>query len=172
MQLIRRDLLKFCRDPVNLLALGLGSGLARRAPGTFGTLAGLPFLPVFGLIGLPGALLLLLLTAVVGVFICAHASRVMGLDDPGCIVWDEMVGLWVTLFALPLSLPVVIGGFVLFRLFDIFKPWPISWCDRHIKGGLGIMVDDLLAGLCAAGVLRVLLWMGDQIPQIGFVNLL
>lgn len=164
-ELIRRDLLPFCRDPINLLALGFGSGLARRAPGTFGTLAAVPFLLLFVYSGLPLAALLLLVAAVAGVFICGHASRSMGLDDPGCIVWDEMVGLWLTLYAMPLTLTSVVGGFALFRLFDIAKPWPINWCDRNVKGGLGIMVDDLLAGIIAALSLRLVLWLSGQIPH-------
>ncbi|MEL0084043.1 MAG: phosphatidylglycerophosphatase A [Gammaproteobacteria bacterium] len=166
MQLIRRDLLAHCRDPVVLLALGFGSGLARRAPGTFGTLAGLPFLPLFALMGIAGDALVLVIAALAGIYICGHASRAIGVEDPGCVVWDEMVGLWVTLFALPLSVTTVVGGFLLFRLFDIFKPWPVSWCDRNLKGGLGIMVDDLLAGVMAALVLRLLLWLGGLIPTL------
>ncbi|RLA10232.1 MAG: phosphatidylglycerophosphatase A [Gammaproteobacteria bacterium] len=170
MPLIRHDLMPFCRDPINLLALGFGSGLARRAPGTFGTLAGIPFLPLFGLMTLPWASSLLLVAVLAGVLICGHASRSMGLEDPGCVVWDEMVGLWVTLYALPLTFSAVVGGFLLFRLFDILKPWPISWCDRTVKGGLGIMVDDLLAGLFAGLLLRVLLWVTGQVPQILFLG--
>jgi len=169
MSLIRRDLLPYCHDPVNLLALGLGSGLARRAPGTFGTLAALPFLPLFSMIGLPWSTLLLLVSALAGVAICGHAARSMALNDPGCVVWDEMVGLWLTLFALPLNVWSIIGGFLLFRLFDIAKPWPISWFDQNIKGGAGIMVDDLVAGLFAALALRITLWMTGAIPQILFL---
>ena len=168
--LIRRELLGYCRDPVNLLALGFGSGLARRAPGTFGTLAALPFLPLFSWIALPWSGLVLLALALIGIGVCGHAARSMKLDDPGCVVWDEMVGLWLTLFALPLNLVSIVGGFLLFRLFDIAKPWPISWCDRNIKGGTGIMVDDLVAGLLAALLLRVILWVSGLIPQILFLT--
>lgn len=168
--LIRRELLGYCRDPVNWLALGFGSGLARRAPGTFGTLAALPLLPLFSWMVLPWSGLVLVATALAGIFICGHAARSMKLDDPGCVVWDEMVGLWLTLFALPLDPVSIVGGFLLFRLFDIVKPWPISWCDRNIKGGAGIMVDDLVAGLLAALVLRVILWLNGSIPHILFLS--
>ena len=168
--LIRRELLGYCRDPVNWLALGFGSGLARRAPGTFGTLAALPLLPLFSWMALPWSGLVLLATALVGIFICGHAARSMKLDDPGCVVWDEMVGLWLTLFALPLDPVSIVGGFLLFRLFDIVKPWPISWCDRNIKEGAGIMVDDLVAGVLAALVLRVILWLNGSIPHILFLS--
>lgn len=168
--LIRRELLGYCRDPVNWLALGFGSGLARRAPGTFGTLAALPLLPLFSWMVLSWSGLVLLATALAGIFICGHAARSMKLDDPGCVVWDEMVGLWLTLFALPLDPVSIVGGFLLFRLFDIVKPWPISWCDRNIKGGAGIMVDDLVAGLLAALVLRAILWLNGSIPHILFLS--
>lgn len=169
-KLIRAELIPFCRDPVNFLALGFGTGLSRRAPGTVGTMAGLPFLPLFGLMAPLWAALIVLIAALLGVLICGHASQSMGLEDPGCVVWDEMVGLWLTLYALPLTATSIIAGFLLFRLFDIAKPWPISWCDRNVKGGLGIMVDDLLAGALAALTLRILLWLGGQIPEPFFIG--
>ena len=169
MKLIRPELLAQCRDPVVLLALGFGSGVMKRAPGTFGTLAGLPFLWLLSALSPLQAALVILATAVVGVWICGHASRILQLDDPGCVVWDEMVGLWITLWALPLTGTSLVAGFLLFRLFDIAKPWPISWFDRNLKGGLGIMVDDLVAGLFAALLLRLLLvWLGE-IPEWFFV---
>ncbi len=160
--MIRRDLIPLCRHPLNLLAFGFGSGLMRKAPGTFGSVAALPFLPLFAPLPLVFGAALLVVTAAAGIVICGHAGRQLGQADPGCVVWDEMVGVWLTLFAVPLSLPAVVAGFLLFRLFDIAKPWPISWCDRHLKGGLGIMVDDLVAALLAALVLRLgLSWCGQ-----------
>ncbi|MGB9671325.1 MAG: phosphatidylglycerophosphatase A [Halothiobacillaceae bacterium] len=143
------------RDPVLFLAHGLGSGLVPRAPGTFGTLAAL--LPWILLTQLAFTLYLgvVLLAALAGVWLCDEAARKMGRDDPGSIVWDEWVGLWVALAGLPLEWPWVLAGFMLFRLFDILKPWPVGWLDRRFHGGLGIMLDDLAAGLMAAACLQI-----------------
>ena len=162
MKLIRRELLPYCRDPITLLALGFGTGVMKSAPGTFGTVAGLPFLWALVVLTPLQSALVISLAAIAGIWICGHASKKLQLDDPGCVVWDEMVGLWITLWALPLTGVSLLLGFLLFRAFDIVKPWPISWFDRNVKGGLGIMVDDLIAGLFAAFVLRLLLvWMGE-----------
>jgi phosphatidylglycerophosphatase A len=143
------------RDPVLLLAHGLGSGLIPKAPGTFGTLAAL--LPWLVLAQLPLTFYLgvVLLAALAGIGLCGEAARKMGRDDPGSIVWDEWVGLWVALAGLPLEWPWVLAGFVLFRLFDILKPGPVGWLDRRFHGGLGIMLDDLAAGLMAAACLQI-----------------
>lgn len=145
------------RDPVLLLAHGLGSGLAPKAPGTFGTLAAL--LPWLLLAQLPLPLYLgsVLLAALAGLWLCGEGARRMGHDDPGSIVWDEWVGLWLALAGLPLEWPWVLAGFLLFRLFDILKPGPVGWLDRRFHGGLGIMLDDLAAGLLAAACLHLAL---------------
>lgn len=145
------------RDPVLLLAHGLGSGLVPRAPGTFGTLAAL--LPWFLLaqLALPLYLGVVLLAAIAGVWLCGEAARKMGRDDPSSIVWDEWVGLWIALVGLPLQWPWILAGFVLFRLFDILKPWPVGWLDRRFHGGLGIMLDDIAAGSMAAACLQIVM---------------
>lgn len=141
------------RNPIHFLAIGLGSGAAPKAPGTWGTVAGL-------LIYLPMSLCstavyagLVLVAALVGVYLCGKTSRDWGVHDHGAIVWDEFVGLWITLFMIPFTWYWLLLGFALFRLFDIWKPWPISWLDRHVHGGLGIMVDDIIAGVFAWVVL-------------------
>jgi phosphatidylglycerophosphatase A len=144
------------RSPVLLLAFGFGSGLAPRAPGTAGTLAAVPLYLVLSQFP-PGVYLAMV--AVVcgaGVWICQRASQRLGVHDHPGIVWDEFAGFLVTMIPAPLSWWSTLAGFVLFRLFDIWKPWPISWADRRCKGGLGIMLDDLLAGALAAAVLYVL----------------
>ena len=140
------------RSPVLLLAFGFGSGLSPKAPGTMGTIAAIPLW--YLLVQLPpqAYLLVVALCAIVGIFICGSAADKLGVHDHGGIVWDEFVGFWVTMAFLPVSYVSVIVGFTLFRLFDIFKPWPISWLDKNIGGGLGIMIDDVVAGLAAAGV--------------------
>ncbi len=138
------------RDPVLLLAHGFGSGLAPRAPGTFGTLAAI--LPWLLLVQLPAPLYwaVVVLAALAGIWICGEAARRMGRDDPGSIVWDEWVGLWITLAVVPMEWPWILAGFLLFRVFDILKPWPVGWLDRRLHGGLGIMLDDIAAGIMAA----------------------
>ncbi len=147
------------RQPEGWIALGLGSGLAPWAPGTFGSLAAL--LPWLSLRHLPPAwyLLVVAVTFVLGIWACGRAARSIGVHDHGALVWDEFVGQWLAL--LPVLLAPwywIAAGFVLFRLLDILKPWPICWVDRRCHGGLGIMLDDLLAGAVAAVILTAL-WL-------------
>ncbi len=145
-------------DPILWLGFGFGSGLSPKAPGTAGTLMAVPlvWLALSGL-GLWAYLALTLVVALVGIPICGASSRKLGVHDHGDIVWDEFAGLFVT--ALPLALwPQTYAlsllnmglAFAWFRVFDVLKPWPISWFDRQVHGGLGIMLDDLLAGVFAA----------------------
>lgn len=144
-------------NPIHFLALGFGTGLIRRAPGTWGSLAALPIwwllqpLPLWLYAIAVGAL------ALVGVWLCHRTAHDMGISDPAVITWDEIVGLLITLAACPAEPFWVLTGFLFFRIFDIFKPWPISWCDRHIKGGLGIMADDLVAGFAGLVALQLLI---------------
>lgn len=133
----------------HFLAFGFGTGLAKKAPGTWGTLAGLAVMPLLYWLPLPLALLWIVLASVFGVWLCGRVAEDLGVPDHGGIVWDEMVGIWLTLILLPNSLLWWVLGFVLFRILDIVKPWPISWLDRHVAGGLGIMLDDILAGVIA-----------------------
>ncbi|WP_349431115.1 phosphatidylglycerophosphatase A [Methylomarinum sp. Ch1-1] len=141
------------KDPLMLLGFGFGSGLSKYMPGTFGTLAALP---LYGLLIQTNAWVYSALTIVVvlaGIKICAHAAEKLEVHDFGGIVWDEIAGLLITMWFVPFSWPALAAGFVLFRLFDIVKPWPIQWADRKVDGGLGIMLDDVLAGLFAALIL-------------------
>ncbi len=150
----RRDLFQ---SPGNFLAFGLGAGLAPVAPGTFGTLAAIPFFLLLSWLGplfYAGALLA---AFIAGIGWCARAAESLDTHDHPGIVWDEMVGLWVALCFVPFSWNAVILGFALFRLFDIAKPWPIRLIDRRMGGGLGIMLDDLIAGIFANAVLRLVL---------------
>jgi phosphatidylglycerophosphatase A len=145
------------RNPVHLLAFGFGSGLITRAPGTWGSIVAL--LPWYFLQQLPlfGYLAAIVVAALAGIAICGRTARDLGVHDHAGIVWDEFVGLWIALLWVPLEPFWVLTGFFLFRVFDIFKPWPISWCDRHMTGGLGIMADDLLAGVAACIALQLLM---------------
>ena len=148
------------RNPSHLLAFGFGSGLAPVAPGTFGTLVGIPFFLLFSLTSLPLYLLLTVLMFLVGVVVCERCSRDLGVHDHSGIVWDEITGFLVTMIAVPFEWHWVLSGFLLFRFFDILKPWPIRWFDRRVGGGFGIMVDDLIAGLFALGCQHLLiLWL-------------
>lgn len=147
------------RDPVHLLALGFGSGLAPKAPGTWGSLVGL--LIYLALPGMtPWVYVSFLVSATaLGIWLCGESAKRLGVHDHGGIVWDEMVGIWLTLFLAPPGWWVLLAGFVLFRIFDIAKPWPIRWLDRRVHGGLGIMLDDLVAaGFAWAGV-QGLTWL-------------
>lgn len=136
-------------DPVLLLAFGFGSGKAPVAPGTFGTLVGVVLFPLLAMLPLAVYLLVVVALSVFGIWVCEHASRKLGVHDHGGIVFDEMAGYWLAMAAFPASWQWMLLGFVLFRLFDIVKPWPIRWLDRRVQGGFGIMVDDLLAGVFA-----------------------
>lgn len=138
------------------LAVGFGSGLAPRAPGTFGTLAALPLVVLawWTLSPLSYAVLLVPLFAV-GVYASDSTAREFGIQDPGAIVIDEWAGLWASALWLPFSWLNVLLIFVLFRLFDIAKPWPVSWADRRCHGGFGIMLDDLLAGVMTCALVHL-----------------
>ncbi|GAB3272889.1 phosphatidylglycerophosphatase A family protein [Parahaliea aestuarii] len=146
-------------SPVHFLAFGLGSGLAPRAPGTFGTLAAVPLYLLAAQLGLVAYSAFLVLTFALGVYLCGRTSRELGVHDHPGIVWDEFVGYWITMCAAPAGWLWVATGFVLFRIFDILKPWPIGWLDRRVHGGLGIMLDDVVAGLiawaCLQGVVQL-----------------
>jgi phosphatidylglycerophosphatase A len=142
-------------NPLHLLSLGFGSGLMPFAPGTFGTLVAIPLYLLMSQLPLAVFLAITSLFFVIGIYLCGFTSRALGVHDHSGIVWDEIVGYLVTMIALPLNVYTVVGGFLCFRFFDIVKPWPIKWADRHLSGGFGIMFDDLLAGIFSAGVLHL-----------------
>lgn len=147
------------RNPVLLLAFGFGSGLAPRAPGTVGTLlAVVLYLPMAHL-NLVAYSAVIVVAALVGVWICGSASKQLGVHDHGGIVWDEFVGFWITLWAVPAGWVWIVAGFALFRFFDVVKPWPIGLLDAKVDGGFGIMVDDMIAGVMACGVLHLVIML-------------
>ncbi|MFZ2842899.1 phosphatidylglycerophosphatase A [Psychrobacter sp.] len=156
------------------LGLGLGSGLPRRAPGTWGSVGGLIVaIPLLSL-GFVPFLIITLLSCIIGVWICGRTSDLMGGHDDPHIVWDEWAGMWITLLPFsylgfvdgqffqqliqPMTLIVLILAFILFRFFDIIKPPPIGWADKKVAGGLGIMLDDIIAGIMAAAVWLILVY--------------
>ncbi|WP_333607793.1 phosphatidylglycerophosphatase A family protein [Arsukibacterium sp.] len=141
----------------HFLALGFGSGLAPKAPGTFGTLAAVPFIVLFAMLGDVAYLGFVLCGSLLGVYICGKAAADVGEHDHGAIVWDEIIGFALTMLFVPLSWLTLLLGFALFRFFDIVKPWPIRWFDRRVHGGLGIMLDDVLAAIPAWLILQALI---------------
>ena len=143
------------RNPIHFAAFGFGSGAAPVAPGTFGTLMAVVLYLLLPDMSWPLYLLYLLVTFALGVWLCGRTAREIGVHDHGGIVWDEFVGYWITMFLAPSGCVWIVVGFAFFRLFDIIKPWPISWLDRHVEGGLGVMVDDVLAGVMAFGCLQL-----------------
>lgn len=153
----RRSLLG---HPAGWIATGFGSGFSPRAPGTAGSLAAvLPWLALRELAPAYYALAIVLALAL-GVWACAWVVRESGVADPGFAVWDEFVGLWIALAPLTGTTAAwgwIGAGFILFRIFDIWKPWPVSWADDNVGGGLGVMLDDVFAGIYAAIVLALLL---------------
>lgn len=135
------------RHPAHLIAFGFGSGLAPKAPGTFGTLFAWASYPLLRSV-LPDDgvfAVFLLLTFVLGVSACQIAGRNLGVVDHGSIVWDEVVPFWAVLWLVPATLPWQLAAFVGFRCYDIFKPPPADWFDRQMKNGLGVMMDDVVA---------------------------
>ncbi|MDV2858992.1 MULTISPECIES: phosphatidylglycerophosphatase A [Oceanimonas] len=136
-------------NPLHLLALGFGSGLSPIMPGTMGTLAAVPFYLLMTALPLWLYVTLLIIGFVAGIKICNAATSAIGRHDHGAIVWDEFIGFGITMLAAPAGWQWIAIGFVLFRFFDMVKPWPISWFDRRVHGGFGIMLDDVIAGLFA-----------------------
>ena len=151
---IRPDL-SWLRDPGHFLALGAGSGLAPRAPGTFGSLLGVGLYVLAAPLGFTACAALLVLICVIGVPVCGRTARALGVHDHGAIVWDEVAGMFLTLLFGSGSWLGLGIGFALFRLFDIWKPWPVRWADARVGGGVGIMADDLLAAVYAGGGLAL-----------------
>lgn len=147
------------KSPVHFLAFGLGSGLSPKAPGTAGTLAAVPLYLLLLQLPLAYYVLALLVATVFGVWVCGKSSQLLGVHDHGGIVWDEFVGFWITMLMAPPGWLWLLCGFVLFRVFDIWKPWPIRAVDRTVEGGLGIMLDDILAGAFALLALQLLAWL-------------
>jgi phosphatidylglycerophosphatase A len=153
--------------PEHFIAFGFGLGLAPVAPGTFGTLAALPFWLVLMWLPLQWYALALGVLFAFGCWVCGRSARLLGKDDYGGIVFDEIVGFLVTCIPLLPALHLkqgyfahwLVAAFVLFRFFDVLKPWPIRELERRIHGGFGIMLDDVLAGVYAAALLAIGTWL-------------
>jgi phosphatidylglycerophosphatase A len=151
-----KDILK---SPVHLLAFGFGSGLSPVAPGTMGTLVAIPIYWLLSFFPTWFYLLAVALALIAGIWICGQSAKQLGVHDHGGIVWDEIVGYLITMIAAPSGLLWIVLGFALFRLFDIWKPWPIYILDHKVSGGFGIMIDDVVAGIYALIVMQILAWV-------------
>jgi phosphatidylglycerophosphatase A len=145
-------------NPVHFLAFGLGTGASPYAPGTVGTLLGIPLVYLLSHWSLWVYLLVTVVLIAIGIWVCDKTSKDIGVHDHGGIVMDEVAGYLVTMIAVPVNVWTLIAAFFIFRFFDIIKPWPIGWIDKQVHGGVGIMVDDLLAGVYGLAVIWIGLW--------------
>jgi phosphatidylglycerophosphatase A len=148
------------RNPVHFIALGFGSGLLKPAPGTWGTLAGVPIYIWLSSFSLVTYIVVTVFAFLIGVWLCDVTCRDAGIHDHGAIVWDEIVGLLITMAFVPFAWSSLLLGFLLFRFFDILKPWPIRVLDRRVGGGFGVMIDDVLAGVFAGVILFLVSYWG------------
>jgi len=146
-------------DPVNFVAFGFGTGLAPVAPGTVGSLLGVALAWLTLGLDLEIQIGIAVVLSLAGIWICGESARRIGVHDHGGIVWDEICGCYVTLLVAPPEITAWALGFLLFRGFDIVKPWPIRDLDHRLAGGLGIMLDDLVAALYAAILLALYGWL-------------
>lgn len=145
--------------PLHLLSLGFGTGLVPKLPGTAGTLVGVVLFVALQYLPWPYYLAVTFLMFVTGVWLCGRTAGYLGVHDHPAIVWDEIVGYLITMFLAPAGWVWILLGFILFRIFDIWKPWPIRWLDKQVRGGLGIMIDDLLAAIFAMICLQIIAYL-------------
>lgn len=144
-------------NPIHLLAVGLGSGMSPIMPGTIGSLAAIPLWFLFYQLEWELYWLCLVIAFIVGCYLCDKTSKDTQTHDSGHIVWDEFIGMWMTLFFIPQVTWIwILLAFVAFRLFDIVKPWPIKWFDQKVSGGFGIMIDDVIAGIFSSLIIYLL----------------
>lgn len=147
------------KNPMYFMAFGFGSGAVPFAPGTFGTLMAIPFYLALRLLPLTYYLIFIILFVAFTSWLCDEISRRTHTHDhPGMCI-DEFAGFFVTMIGAPTGFYWILLGFILFRLFDIVKPWPIAYADRHIKGGFGMVFDDVLAGIYAMIIIQVLYYL-------------
>lgn len=144
---------RILRDPVHFLAFGFGAGLSPVAPGTMGTLIAVPVVLAVMQFGLVAHCLFVCLAIALGIYVCGESARRLRVHDHRGIVWDEICGYAVTMLAAPPHWYWLVTGFVLFRFFDIVKPSPIREADHSLSGGVGIMLDDVIAGIFSAAIL-------------------
>lgn len=146
-------------NPIQFIATGFGSGALPYAPGTWGTVMGVPLYLLLHEFSLLTYVVITVLGFVAGIYICGKADKDFGTKDNPGIVWDEIIGYWITMLAVPFSWTAVILGFILFRIFDITKPPPIAWADKQVSGGLGVMLDDVIAAVYAGAILAIIMFV-------------
>lgn len=146
----------FREKSVMMLATGCFAGYIPFAPGTFGSIIGLPFCFLLSKTKLSVAILFILIFIFFAIWISNRAEKILKQNDPGCIVIDEIAGIMVTFFGLPFNTISVAAGFVIFRFFDILKPFPIRYMEKRITGGVGVVTDDLMAGVYSNIIMRLL----------------
>jgi len=150
---------KLLLNPVHLLSLGFGSGLSPKMPGTMGTVVGVGLYLLLPSLGWKIYLGIIIGAFILGIFLCETTAKALNVHDHPGIVWDEIVGYFITMFMVPKEWVWILLGFVLFRLFDIWKPWPISIADKRLKGGFGIMLDDVIAAIFALIIIQISLYL-------------
>ena len=149
---------KMLLNPVHFIALGFGSGLTPKIPGTAGTLAGVLVFILMPDTSWMTYLLIVVCGFLFGIFCCGYSAKILNVHDHHSIVWDEIIGYMITMFMVPKEWIWILIGFILFRIFDILKPWPISFIDRRIEGGLGIMLDDVIAALFSLAIIQIAIY--------------
>ena len=152
------------RHPFHFLALGFGAGISRYAPGTLGTVMAIPIYWLLQTQGLWIYLGVVLLMLIAGIGLCGYTARALNSHDHPGIVWDEFVGFLITMIAVPSTWYWLLLGFSLFRLFDIWKPFPIKQLDQRVRGGFGVMLDDVVAGIYAWFCLWGVIWLTSSTP--------
>ncbi|RUO36133.1 phosphatidylglycerophosphatase A [Aliidiomarina shirensis] len=156
----KQSIRELVKQPIHFLSFGFGSGLAPKAPGTFGTLPGIVLVWLFASLDVAAYIGVVAFVTIIGVYLCGATAKAMGEHDSSHIVWDEIAGYMIAMIAIPVSWQALLLAFVLFRIFDILKPWPIRWLDKHVDGGFGIMIDDVLAGFFALVLMHIALALG------------
>ena len=147
------------KNPLHFIAFGFGVGALPIAPGTFGTLIAIPFYLALQFFSTFTYLIILIFITLISMWICDKVSKEINVPDHQGMCLDEIVGFLVTMYAVPHGLKWVVLGFVLFRVFDIWKPWPIRLLDERVHGGIGIILDDVVAGIFSCLILHILAWI-------------
>ncbi|MFU8783981.1 phosphatidylglycerophosphatase A [Aliidiomarina sp.] len=153
----KRELIK---HPVHFFSFGFGTGLLPKAPGTFGTLPAIVLVWLFSPLDVAAYMGVVVFATIIGIYLCGATAKAMGEHDAPAIVWDEIAGYMIAMIAVPVSWQSLLLAFVLFRIFDIIKPWPISWLDKKVDGGFGIMLDDIVAGFITLVLMHIVLSLG------------
>jgi len=149
---------KMLLNPAHFFALGFGSGLTPKLPGTAGTLVGVLLFILMPVTSWMTYLVIVVCGFLFGIFCCEYTAKSLNVHDHPSIVWDEIVGYLITMFMVPKDWLWILIGFILFRVFDILKPWPISVIDSHVNGGFGIMFDDVVAAFFSLAIIQTVIY--------------